>query len=128
MAWFTWVLVGIAVLATILILGLRINRKKRTARMAVRLAEVYRRHGRFEVAKQLYQVPFELDQNQEVARTGLTRIEQGRTEPVMEQALVDDAERMLRDGRAHLQQVLEDRGLGIELGPLEAEDGPEGTD
>lgn len=122
MAWWTWTLVGLGVLVAILVLSLRINRKKRTARMAVRLAEVYRSRGRFDVAEALYQVPFELDQNRETALEGLDRLEAGDRTPVLEAALVEDAERMLTEAREHLESVLADRGVAVQLPPLD-EDG-----
>lgn len=123
MAWLTWTLVGVGLVAVILVLGLRINRKKRAARMAVRLAEVYRVHGAFDVAEQLYRVPFDLDQNRETAIEGLERLEAGDTSPVMEADLVEDAERMLRKGREHLEAVLVKRGVDVELPPLEPSEG-----
>lgn len=119
MATLAWILVGVALVGMILWLGLKINRKKRTARLAVRLAEVYRRRGRFEVAERLYRVPFELDQNRETAIEGLDRLEAGDRTPVMDPGLVDDAERMLGEAREHLEDVFAERGLRIELPPVE---------
>lgn len=113
-----WTLAGLGVLGGILALGLRLNRKKRTARMAVRLAEVYRSRGRFDVARTLYQVPFDLDQRDEAAREGLDRLEEGDRTPVMESTLVEDAEAMLVDGREHLERVLNKRGVEVDLPPL----------
>lgn len=118
MSWIAWLLVGFAVFGAILVLGLRLNQKKRTARMAVRLAEVYRARGRFETARALYQVPFDLDQNSEEALEGLKRLEEGETSPVMEEALVEDAERMLIEAREHLEGVLNKRGVDVSLPPL----------
>ncbi len=117
-----WIFIGLAVLGAILALGLRLNRKKRTARMAVRLAEVYRSRGRFETARRLYQVPFDLDQNREEAQRGLDRVEEKDTTPVMEPALVEDAERMLVEAREHLEKVLNKRGVDVRLPPLGDED------
>lgn len=113
-----WILAGLAVLGVVLALGLRLNRKKRTARMAVRLAEVYRRRGRFDVAETLYRVPFDLDQNREEAQQALDRLEEGDRTPVMEPALVDDAEQMLTEAREHLERVLQSRGVDVRLPPL----------
>lgn len=122
MEWLWWSLVGAAVVVGLLLLGLRVNRKKRTARLAVRLAEVYRAWGYDEVARRLYQVPLELDQNREQAQQGLVRLEAGNQEPVLEEGLFAQAEALLQEGRERIQRVLNDRGLTIELPPLD-EDG-----
>lgn len=90
--------------------------------MAVRLAEVYRSRGRFDTARRLYQVPFDLDQNREEALEGLDRLEEGDTTPVMEPALVEDAERMLVEAREHLEKVLNKRGVEVTLPPLPEKD------
>lgn len=116
-----WVLVGIAVLVAILAIGLRINRRKRTARLAVRLAEAYRVNGRFEVAERLYRVPTELDQNIEHAREGLERNEASDRTPVLEEGLAEDAQRSLGKAREHLEAVFAKRGLDIELPPIDDE-------
>lgn len=119
MALLWWSLAGLAVVGAILALSLRLNRKKRTARMAVRLAEVYRANGRFDVAETLYRVPFELDQNRETALEALDRLEEGDRAPVLEAALVEDAEAMLREAREDLEEVLRGRGVDVRLPPLD---------
>ncbi|MDX1610744.1 MAG: hypothetical protein R3185_00135 [Candidatus Thermoplasmatota archaeon] len=119
MAWWTWTLVGLGVVVLILALSMRINRKKATADLALRLAEAYRARGQFEVAERLYRVPGELDQNREEAREGLDLAEaQHRRPPVLELGLVEAGERALAEDRGLLEEVFAQHGLQVELPPL----------
>jgi hypothetical protein len=113
-----WIVVGLLVLLTILAIGLRLNRKKSTAHLAVRLAEAYRRAGDFATARQLYEVAPTLDQKVPPAREGLRRAEREVREPVVSSALVDAAARRLREEREAVQVHLEREGIEVELPPL----------
>lgn len=115
-----WIAVGVIVVVAILGLSLRLNRKKSTAHLAVRLAEAYRLVGDFDTAKRLYEVAPDLDQNVEPAREGRLRAEQGIREPVLEEPLVQAAKRRLVEERDEVQAHLERTGIDVELPPLDA--------
>lgn len=119
-----WILAGLAVLATVLGLGLWLNRRKSTAHLALRLAEAYRAEGRFEVARRLYAAVPDLDQKLEPAREGDRRAREGDTTPVVDPALVRAARRRLREERAEVAAHLRREGIGVDLPPLEGEAGP----
>lgn len=114
-----WILAGLAVLVAILAIGLRINRKKSVAHLAVRSAEVYRNEGDFETARRLYDVAPELDQNVEPAREGRRRAEEGSREPVIDEALLAAARRRLRDEREGVEARLRRAGVDVELPAVE---------
>jgi tetratricopeptide (TPR) repeat protein len=117
-----WVFAGLVVLVAILGLGLRLNRKKSTAHLAMRLAEAYRREGDFETARRLYELAPDLDQNVEQAREGKQRAEQGIREPVLAKPLVEAALRRLLEEREVLADHLEREGIDVELPPIEEAD------
>jgi hypothetical protein len=114
-----WLAAGLGVIVIILGLGLHINRKKAAGHLAVRLAEAYRSQGRFEVARSLYAVPVELDQNVPEAREGDALAEQEVTEPVIEPALVERARQRLVDEREELVEHFGRHGVDVDLPPLD---------
>lgn len=114
-----WILVGIAVLVVILGLGLRINEKKSTAQLTLRLAEAYRLEGEFETALALYEAVPALDQNLPAAQMGRRRARKQIHEPVMEAGLVEAARRRLVEERSEVQAHLEAEGIDIELPAIE---------
>lgn len=114
-----WVVVGLVVLVAILGLSLRLNRKKSTAHLAVRLAEAYRREGHFETAIELYELTPALDQKVQPAHEGKRRAEQAIREPVLEAPLVNAAVRRLLKEREAVEAHLEREGLAVELPPIE---------
>lgn len=115
-----WILAGAAVVVAILGLGLRLNRKKSTAHLTVRLAEAYRLEGDFETAKRLYEVAPDLDQKLAPAHEGMDRARQGIRQPVIDEALVQAARRRLSEERAAVVDHLSARGIDVELPPIEA--------
>lgn len=113
-----WLLAGALVVVAILGLGLRLNRKKSTAHLAVRLAEAYRRAGDFETALELYELAPTFDQNVRQAREGERRAKQGIHDPVLATPLVDAATRRLLEEREQLLDHLEREGIDVELPPI----------
>ncbi len=118
MALLAWFAIGSGLLVLVLVLSLVLNRKKRTARLAVRLAEAYRSRGQFEAALALYQVPAELDQIIEEAREGRLMAEQELTDPVMDAGLVEGACQLLEADRDRLTDYFEQREIAVDLPPL----------
>lgn len=117
-----WVAAGAGVVVVIFYLGYRINQKKATARLALRLAEVYRADGDFETARTLYQVPAQLDQNLPQAREGSYLADEGVTEPVIEPALMHRARRRLVQDPEGLAATLAKHGVEVRLPEIEAQD------
>jgi len=117
-----WLAAGLAVVVVILFLGYRINRKKATARLALRLAEAYRSQEQFDTAQRLYGVPTELDQNLQQARKGSRLARRGETEPVIEPALMHRAQRRLAEDPEGLADLFARYGIEVDLPPLETED------
>lgn len=114
-----WILAGLAVVVAILGLSLRLNRKKSTAHLAVRLAEAYRSEGRFEAAERLYEVAPDLDQNVRAAQEGHRRARRGIRDPVIEPALVEAARRRLAEEHDEVADHLARQGIDVDLPPLE---------
>lgn len=114
-----WLFAGALVLVAILGIGLRLNRKKSTAHLAVRLAEAYRREGDFRTATELYELAPTLDQNVDQAREGQRRARQEIRDPVLAKPLVDAALRRLLEEREEVAAHLEAAGIEVELPPIE---------
>lgn len=114
-----WVIAGLVVLAAILALSYRLNRKKSTAHLAVRVAEAYRREGDFETAIELYDLAPTLDQKVPQAEEGKQRAEQGIRDPVLEPPLVDAALRRVMEERELLAEHLQREGIDVDLPPIQ---------
>lgn len=122
-----WLLVGVLVLVAILAIGLRINARKSTAHLAVRLAEAYRLEGDFATAQRLYDVAPALHQNVQPAAEGHRRAREGVREPVIERPLVEAARRRLVEEREAVQAHLREEGIQIELPPIAVTQEPEAS-
>lgn len=114
-----WIAAGVLVVVLILGLGLRLNRKKSTAHLAIRLAEAYRAAGDFETARRLYELAPDLDQNREEAEEGLRRADEHIREPVIDPALVEAARRRLVQERGQVVDHLERKGIEVALPSIE---------
>lgn len=114
-----WLVAGLVVLAAIVGLSMRLNRKKSTAHLAVRLAEAYRREGHFETAIELYELGPTLDQKVTPAHEGKRRAEQAIREPVLDAPLVDAALRRLLEEREAVEEHLAREGLPVDLPPID---------
>ena len=117
-----WVVTGLVVLVVILAVSYRLNRKKSTAHLAVRLAEAYRREGRFATAIELYELATELDQKVQQADEAKRRAEQRIREPVLEAPLVDAALRRLLEEREAVAEHLRREGIDVELPSIDEPD------
>lgn len=118
-----FVAVGALVVLTILVLSLRLNRRRRAAAFALRLAEAYRTRGDMETALALYEIPRARAQRVPEARDGAALAQRGIREPVIEPALVEGAARLVEQDVGIAQRRLAAYGVTIVLPPLRQRDG-----